>query len=1004
MIWLFLLLFPLSAYAQTYGTFENPGCATCYFNVKLKDGATRANPVVTNGNTIGEYVNKFKWRPHFVWREDPDDPLRQILKDNSNTDGHTYCVASPNYTNVWGSNCSIRIPNDLLIGDINRDNPATFVNDNGFLGKVYFARCTNGGAPVFRFLPSGFTSSGGNCQRTPLSSNLLAFRGETGLQGPIFGGTIRSGELAAAVGVPIPHTLSGTVPPKILHNSGPAWPLSAMDGFASTGYTGSSTLVRMGTLLTLPNGYVCNGLRTEPGKKVCGAIRDYGLQPSDTSAGAQALGGTAWAIHGECGKGCYGLGGGETYYTTPGVYKDLLTYNIDGLAADSIVTCPNITSISSAASALGATVIATRNWCEDLEDISNNFRVVTNNLQISQKGVENPKFVSATFVVGSGQTETDVVLASPDLALQAASACTAWVIKDDGVIVDVFTCQLQGGSQVRLTHEEVTGVGTVGYTEVGSGTARVRTIADTLVNGSSGTEHELVGFVNQPIDGGGSSTPPAALTCYAYTNGPPTANDTDTALWTPVNGTGLNATNLVGGVAWDGSNAEVRCLHDATHLWLFARSTDSQSCPPTPDGPPFKQDTFEFFVDKNNDAGAVGQVDNMQVWSLSTAPYWEEGISSGHTVTNAIWFTSGGSRYAKMQIPWSTLGGAPSVGTLFGFDLRIPNGDTPCDNVNEGTMSLAIDAQGGNFTGLTTAILLNTVVDLTPTGNAPPVIINFAFTNVTTTAATLTLTTNEAATCLANWEIDPGESPWDNQEGPTASGTTHQFNFTGLSAATAYDIEGICNDGNSDSDPVLLSVTTSGTTLSTVRQSHFQFFNPGSPFSFTSPASMTALATVDTAAAVMSGGVVAWRVQNTCDGGAADCSEIGVVPYCSMDGGSYTLVPDSCASSDICFWTSYMGVTSGQTFLETPTERLSDTYPNRMGQVFTRQTVALVGGSNSDDTEQEVLYYLQVAPNASATTIDCRLQLDGGGLLSGGYQAETARINVVSPKFIRLGF
>jgi hypothetical protein len=105
------------------------------------------------------------------------------------------------------------------------------------------------------------------------------------------GGTIRRGEFAAGR---IPHALKTVLHPSNLSNTaGPGcanpgcrWPAASSDcGNTACGYTGSTPGMKMGSLLALPPAYDCAGMRTEPGRIVCAALRDYGTYVVDTGWG-----------------------------------------------------------------------------------------------------------------------------------------------------------------------------------------------------------------------------------------------------------------------------------------------------------------------------------------------------------------------------------------------------------------------------------------------------------------------------------------------------------------------------------------------------------------------------------------------------------------------------------------------------------------------------------------------------------------------------------------------
>ncbi len=1004
---LFLMLIPSIVLGQTYGTTDLPCAASSYWNTRIKDGAIRhvPDPVKSTGESLGEWLNSWRDRQTFVYVSGGGDPTpvvkhRTCPSGNNQSGNQSVCnesfvcennTTTRTYANDWPA-FTMKLPTTVNVGNISRDNPALFLDaTDGILDGLYFERCTTTpNDPAFRYLPSKATSGGLPGERYAINGACMPDRGSSGASQLPLIGVIRATELSSAVGVDIFHTLAGALPATVFSNTagGFVWPSKSADGCISNTpscYAGIDTQMKMGSLLSIAASFDCNTLLTEPGKKICRAIRDFGFSMNEVSGAAP--GNKGWAITIEGDEATFGGAGGPAASAS---YTNIRNaYQIDIHATAFIATCANILEADIAD---GADLTATRNFCGDMEDLEAQFVIISNNAAQCPKGCARPKIASCTNV---DSTHSTCLLTSADLALDTSlTACTAFTITDGGTNRAISACSISGLT-VSLTHAALTGGGVwrANYTEQGSGTARVRTVADAQANPA----YELVGFSNQPITGGGGSS--SALVCFAYSGGPPTANDTDTVLWNNVPASSLSTTNLAEGACWDGCVAEIRCLHDATDLWLYAKSVDSQSCPPS-DGLPYRRDTFDWFIDKNNDNGTVGESDNFQVWMLSATPWADEGNSSGHTFTNARWWTTGGSRYAKIQIPWSTVGGAPSVGVNFGFNLQIHNGDTTCDDTREGRMSFNVGAPGGSFLGLGTASRSATSINLAVDDPAPGISFG-SVSPIATTTASVNLTTDEAATCHVDYEIDPGEAPWDVTVGPSASGTSHTLNLTGLSANTIYDFQLRCSDGVNVTTDTVRTFTTQGVTPSTMRQSHFRMYHPGSPYSSVQPDTLTALAAEDTASSLMRGGIVTERFQLTCDGGAADCLTIGVAPYCSMDGGAYALVPATCASSDICYVTTFAGITNGQNLT---LERLTSTYTNKIGQAFISQTVAQVGGASSDDTEQELVYYFQIATNAAAATIDCRLQQDGGTVLAGGYQGTPARLTLVSPVWSRTGF
>lgn len=126
------------------------------------------------------------------------------------------------------------------------------------------------------------------------------FKGETDIYGTgisgahggsslsAIGGTVRMGELLP--GSILRHALKVNLDAStsLSYNErttkGFRWPASAADSYASSGYRGTNPVLVMGALLALKPDFDELILKTEPGRIVAGALKDYGAYVVDDSA------------------------------------------------------------------------------------------------------------------------------------------------------------------------------------------------------------------------------------------------------------------------------------------------------------------------------------------------------------------------------------------------------------------------------------------------------------------------------------------------------------------------------------------------------------------------------------------------------------------------------------------------------------------------------------------------------------------------------------------------
>lgn len=109
-----------------------------------------------------------------------------------------------------------------------------------------------------------------------------------------YGGLIRSGELTSPVGVDIPHALkfdmwsgwlyyNAAFTETSIEGRGWIWPADRDDSFASTNYSSSNPLAKMGRLYALHPSFNTNSMQLEITRKIARALQVYGGYPVDAT-------------------------------------------------------------------------------------------------------------------------------------------------------------------------------------------------------------------------------------------------------------------------------------------------------------------------------------------------------------------------------------------------------------------------------------------------------------------------------------------------------------------------------------------------------------------------------------------------------------------------------------------------------------------------------------------------------------------------------------------------
>lgn len=959
MIVAFLALWLIVAVDQAWAV---PPCSTYYWRKPIQNGAIRANPLTIGGGfTFAQWYNSYRLSREVVFTSGAGDPVKVVKHRTAPTGNQSYCATGKVYTNDWPS-LTIKIPNATLYtaNPPGADHRAVFIDGTGVTDYNYFERCSTGEDPASKFTPSKNTASGPIGEPYLSTGDCMPFKGGNGgTQLPVLPALIRLGELTSAVGVEIEHTLKGGGGNGSYSFAGPSygeglgtstpgyrWPAKSADSCRNdvpSCHQGSFANLESGALITLPCADVdncaatfnCNTqMQTEPAKKICKAIQEYGLQYQEAGGNVQSTDSQrplVFMVEASIGSSGFTSSLVDELKTSP--------YSIDLEAGQSKTNCNGITDPE------------TLDFCEDMNVIADNFRVVTNNIEVCPKGCTKPIFASAAQV---NATSTTVTLTSPVLnPLLPASGVTGFTLTNNGANCAV-SAATTSGLVVTLTHCSSTGQRLVSYAE---STGNLTTSADP-----EGATYELVGFTNGDVSGDGGGSGALVVDSFQYTNGTPVASDELFNEWAGVPfGLASTAEVVSGACANDADcSGKLYSLWDSTNLWLGVDVDDADSCPPS-STLPYQDDNAEFHIDRSRDAGLNSDLDNFQVWFKTATPEWEEGVSTGHAATNARWFTKVGGWRGEMQIPWSTFGiAAPTAGTILGFDMRIDDDDT-CDGTLEANLSIAHDATGGNFVGLTTLTLSSSSEDLGGANLSP--IISSISADPGQTTATITATTNEAATCIVDYEIAPFELPYDNSTTATASGTSHSKGLTSLTAGSVYTYRWRCNDG---ADPettgtdFTFTTTVTPPAACTITQTRYQFYT----FSESESDALVYNGAAESASIeVMENGSFSLRAKLAATVSA--CTERPFTwEYSTTLGGAQTDIGNSCGSTDLAFVDDTVS-----NHLETlASERLtSDQAGANTGRLYEQQSGQTHTMAQNSDLES--VLKLQVCPgvNAGAT-------------------------------------
>jgi hypothetical protein len=350
-----------AASAVTYGTFKNPFAANSIWNTRLASGAR----YVDAGFSATEQAN-FIPGSMGVHKVNPNDPLRKVYKRTS-THFSDYC-SGVDQSVMW---YQVNLPNSFIVNSSLDNGFHIFVFPNNTVRSgLGWERCAQGGqaAQVYKGEANGYSLAGDGLTDPDMGL------GAAGLVS--IGGMIRAGELTSPAGAPISHALKVQLvhPTLYCNNSdstkGYRWPARSADSGACTAgsprrYEGTNPHVEMGSLLAMLPSYNCNALQTEPGRKICNALRTYGGYVSDSCCNQTTSKESFWMLVFEI--------------NTPNdrtVEKELhAQYNIE------------VSDLKG--SAQGATA-ATCAFKADLDKIYNNMQVITNTSQAAPKGPGTP--------------------------------------------------------------------------------------------------------------------------------------------------------------------------------------------------------------------------------------------------------------------------------------------------------------------------------------------------------------------------------------------------------------------------------------------------------------------------------------------------------------------------------------------------------------------------------------------------------------------------------------
>ena len=370
-----------SCNGQTYGTYARPFHCDSMWNKPLQNGAIDVDAdwnASKNFHSVEEVL---------IHQVNLSNPTRNSYSKTSDA----YCAS----LNTGITHFTVPLPDSLLVESRRSNGIAVFVWPDGSVMESYLWQKCSIQAPHAggRFLPSStpynISGDGNPTRGAQLGSEIGAL-----------GGTIRSGELTTAPGVEINHALKCTLTGlnKYFNASDPQpgwkWPAKVDDGNASTNYIGTNQHNKIGALYRLPANYNCSAnMVTEPGRKVCEALRVYGCFDVDSHPNTSAIG---FQIGVEIAS--------PTDRTVPN--QMLSTYNI------------NMTSPSAST--------ASGQWRDDLHTMYNAMRVVTNNSETFPKGPPAPSVASAQ-ITNANQNRITVTISNPGAApMVPATGITGW--------------------------------------------------------------------------------------------------------------------------------------------------------------------------------------------------------------------------------------------------------------------------------------------------------------------------------------------------------------------------------------------------------------------------------------------------------------------------------------------------------------------------------------------------------------------------------------------------
>jgi len=329
-----------------------------------------------------------------------------------------------------------------------------------------------------------------------------------------------------------------------------------------------------------------------------------------------------------------------------------------------------------------------------------------------------------------------------------------------------------------------------------------------IVTLQSGSGYQLGGGTSASITIGDNENPPCTAPVIGYTSGGPTINQSIESVWSTAPAKGIS-NSTIGGIPGDYSG-QWRALYDASNLYVLVEVGDATRTNDS-GGNWWEDDVVEIFIDGNNSKGtSYDGINDFQLgfrWNDATVHAGGNSVQNT-TGINFSMYASGSGYVLEAAIPWSTIGVAPSIGSVIGFDVAVDDDD------NGGTrdaqvVSIATTDAGWSNPSIFGSIYL-TDCNGAP-GNQPP--LANAGTDQTLASGISTVNLNGSGSDPDN---DPITYSWSQVSGPSATinnGSSASASVSGLADGNSYTFRLTVSDGSlSATDDVVINVNTASPT------------------------------------------------------------------------------------------------------------------------------------------------------------------------------------------------